>query len=178
MTNPIGQGGSEGAASPSAPFSLLQRRGLEAEVLIPLIRRLETEIGEERAHTIARETIASIAREQGTAVSAALGRDDLEGFHHVRDSWAGAGGDLAIETLREDSARLDFNVTHCRFAELYERLGARDLGFLLSCSRDFTLSEGYSPHLRLERTQTIMQGAPFCDFRYRYVDDTTAEEPR
>ncbi len=175
MTTPIGQGATEGAS----PFSLLQRRGLEAEVLIPLIRRLETEIGEERAHAIARETIAAIAREQGDAVSAALGRDDLEGFHHVRDSWAGAGGDLTIETLREDGVHLDFNVTRCRFAELYQRLGARDLGFLLSCSRDFTLSEGYSPHLRLERTQTIMQGAPFCDFRYRYAnDDTPAEQPR
>ena len=147
------------------PFSLLQRRGIEAEVLIPLIRRLEQELGAERAHQIARETIAQIAREQGEAVSQALGRDDLEGFHSVRDTWSGAGGDLTLETLREDGEALHFNVTRCRFAELYERLGARDLGFLLSCSRDFTLSEGYSPRLHLERTQTIMQGAPFCDFR-------------
>ncbi|MGE0228544.1 MAG: L-2-amino-thiazoline-4-carboxylic acid hydrolase [Dehalococcoidia bacterium] len=149
-------------------LSLLQRRGIEAEVLIPLIRRLEVELGPERAHQIARETIDDIAREQGRAVAEGLGRSDLVGFHEVRDTWSGAGGDLTIETLREDGERLEFNVTRCRFAELYERLGARDLGFLLSCGRDFTLSEGYSPDLELERTQTIMQGAPFCDFRYRY----------
>ncbi|MEZ4553882.1 MAG: L-2-amino-thiazoline-4-carboxylic acid hydrolase [Dehalococcoidia bacterium] len=158
------------SASAGRPLglSLLQRRGIEAEVLIPFIRRLEVELGPERAHRIARETIDEIAREQGRAVAEGLGRTDLEGFHAVRDTWSGAGGDLTIETLREDGERLEFNVTRCRFAELYERLGARDLGFLLSCGRDFTLSEGYSPDLELERSQTIMQGAPFCDFRYRY----------
>jgi hypothetical protein len=152
-------------------LSLLQRRGIEAEVLIPLIRRLEEEIGRERAHELARETIAGIARDQGRAVAEGLGRSDLEGFHEVRDTWSGAGGDLTIETLREDGSHLEFNVTRCRFAEMYERLGARDLGFVLSCGRDFTLSEGYSPDLELVRTQTIMQGAPYCDFRYRYRAD-------
>lgn len=161
---------SETPSEPTA-ISLLQRRGIEAEVLIPLIRRLEQEIGAERAHAIARETIEAIAREQGQAVAQVLDRDDLEGFRHVRDSWGGAGGDLTIETQREDGEHLDFNVTRCRFAELYQQLGAPDLGFLLSCNRDFTLSAGYSDALRLNRTQTIMEGAPYCDFRY------TVDEP-
>jgi hypothetical protein len=29
------------------------------------------------------------------------------------------------------------------------------------------LAEGYSDPVRLDRTQTIMQGASHCDFRYR-----------
>jgi hypothetical protein len=149
------------------PITLLQQRGIEAEVLIPFIRRLEAEMGVEHAHAIAREVIEEIARQQGRHVSEALGRSDIEGFTHVKDSWGGAGGDLAIETLRQDGDHLDFNVVGCRFAEMYRAMGASDLGFLLSCSRDFSLSEGYSGALHLERTQTIMQGAAFCDFRYR-----------
>ncbi len=160
-------------------LSLLQRRGIEAEVLIPFIRRLEQELGADRAHALARETIEAIAREQGADVAQALRREDLEGFTQVRDSWGGAGGDLTIEPVRTDATHLDFNVTHCRFAELYQRLGARDLGSVLSCARDFSLSEGYSPHLKLERTQTIMQGAAYCDFRYTYVpiEETTMVGP-
>ena len=162
---------------PSArPFTLLQQRGIEAEVLIPFIRRLETEMGVERAHAIAREVIEEIARQQGRHVSEALGRSDIEGFTHVKDSWGGAGGDLAIETLRQDGERLDFNVVGCRFAEMYRAMGASDLGFLLSCSRDFSLSEGYSDALHLERTQTIMQGAAFCDFRYRLARQPDVSE--
>lgn len=159
-----------------ATITLLQRRGIEAEVLIPLIRRMEREIGRDEAHRIARETIEGIAREQGAAVAEALKRTDLEGFHHVKDTWSGAGGDLQIETLREDAEGLEFNVVGCRFAEMYHRMGAPDLGFILSCSRDFALSEGYSADLHLERRQTIMQGAPFCDFRYRLAAHASIDE--
>ena len=163
-----------------APISLLQRRGIEAEVLIPLIRRMEQELGRDQAHRIARDTIEEIARDQGRAVAEALQRSDLEGFHQVKDTWSGAGGDLQIETLREDSEALEFNVVGCRFAEMYRRMGAEDLGFILSCSRDFALSEGYSDALHLDRRQTIMQGATFCDFRYRIAANDAAaraEEP-
>ncbi len=149
------------------PITLLQQRGIEAEVLIPFIRRLEGEMGSERAHAVAREVIEEIARQQGRHVAEALGRTDIEGFTHVKESWGGAGGDLTIDTVRQDGDHLDFNVVGCRFAEMYRGMGASDLGFLLSCSRDFSLSEGYSDDLHLERTQTIMQGAAFCDFRYR-----------
>lgn len=162
-------------AAARLPITLLQRRGVEAEVLIPLIRRLEQELGRERAHQIARETIEEIARAQGRAVAEALGRDDLEGFTHVQDTWSGAGGDLEIRTLRQDQEALDFNVVGCRFAEMYRRMGAADLGFVLSCSRDFVLSQGYSERLHLERSQTIMEGAPFCDFRYRLARPDPAD---
>jgi hypothetical protein len=39
-------------------------------------------------------------------------------------------------------------------------------GEALTCSADFALAEGYGAGVRLERTQTIMQGASHCDFRY------------
>ncbi len=169
--------GHEGSPTIDArPISLLQQRGIEADVLVPFIRRLETELGVEQAHTLARETIEAIARQQGSDVAEALGRADLPGFAQVKDSWGGAGGDLAIETLQQDGERLEFNVVGCRFAEMYRRMGAADLGFLLSCSRDFALSEGYSAGLHLDRTQTIMQGAAYCDFRYRLAQTAPVRE--
>ncbi len=165
-----------GSDSAARPITLLQQRGIEAEVLVPLIRRLEADLGVERAHAIARDTIGGIARQQGRDVAEALGRTDLPGFVQVKDSWGGAGGDLAIETLRQDERHLEFNVVGCRFAEMYRRMGAADLGFLLSCSRDFALSEGYSDGLHLDRTQTIMQGGAYCDFRYRLAQTAPVRE--
>jgi hypothetical protein len=50
---------------------------------------------------------------------------------------------------------------------MYRALGIPELGSVLSCGRDFALGEGFNPNLTLTRTQTIMEGAPFCDFRYR-----------
>ncbi|HSC72405.1 MAG TPA: L-2-amino-thiazoline-4-carboxylic acid hydrolase, partial [Candidatus Methylomirabilis sp.] len=50
---------------------------------------------------------------------------------------------------------------------MYRALGIPELGAVLSCGRDYALGDGFNPDLQLTRTQTIMEGAPFCDFRYR-----------
>jgi hypothetical protein len=50
---------------------------------------------------------------------------------------------------------------------MYRALGIPELGVVLSCGRDFALGEGFNPDLKLTRTQIIMEGAPYCDFRYR-----------
>ena len=69
--------------------------------------------------------------------------------------------------LKQAPEACEINVTRCRYAEFYTKIGAPELGFLLVCSADFTMAEGYSAGLQLTRTQTIMQGAGHCDFRYR-----------
>jgi hypothetical protein len=50
---------------------------------------------------------------------------------------------------------------------MYRALGLAELGSSLSCQRDFSLIEGFNPAIQLTRTQTIMEGAPFCDFRFQ-----------
>ena len=77
------------------------------------------------------------------------------------------GDALTIEVRHVDDTAYDFDVTRCRYAEMYRALGIPELGAILSCGRDFALGEGFNPDLKLTRTQTIMEGAPCCDFRYR-----------
>jgi hypothetical protein len=50
---------------------------------------------------------------------------------------------------------------------MYRALGLADLGASLSCQRDYALVQGFNSEIELTRTQTIMEGAPFCDFRFR-----------
>jgi hypothetical protein len=61
---------------------------------------------------------------------------------------------------------------------MYQALGLADLGSSLSCQRDFALIEGFNPSIRLSRTQTIMEGAKFCDFRFRKEHDDFARTDR
>ena len=42
----------------------------------------------------------------------------------------------------------------------------RNLGYCLSCCRDEAFIAGFNPSITLTRTQTIMEGAPVCDFRF------------
>ena len=76
--------------------------------------------------------------------------------------------DAVIEVIEANDKVFDFNVTRCRYAETYRAMGLGEIGHLLSCNRDGAFCEGYDPKLKLERSQTIMQGASHCDFRYTY----------
>jgi hypothetical protein len=71
-----------------------------------------------------------------------------------------------MDVLEQNEERLSFNVTRCRYAEMYRALGIPELGALLSCNRDFALVEGFNRDVELTRTQTIMDGATHCDFPF------------
>ena len=94
----------------------------------------------------------------------------METFQEIYELWT-RGGALEIEVLKETPDRLDFDVTRCRYAEMYREMGLGDIGHLLSCQRDGTFCEGYDPRIRMERKQTIMQGADRCTFRYSVAED-------
>jgi hypothetical protein len=77
--------------------------------------------------------------------------------------------DFSVRAQSQDAD--DIDVTRCRYAQFYKELGEPELGFLLVCSLDFPFAEGFGADMTLTRTQTIMQGASHCDFRYRRHKD-------
>ncbi len=160
-------------------LTLLERREIEARIVGPLIRAVIEEMGEERALELVRGVVSNLAREAGSEMARAFGSASLVAFAGCLDRWK-AGGALEIDLLEASDERLEFNVTRCRFAEMYRALGLADLGASLSCQRDFALVEGFNPSIKLTRTQTLMEGAPFCDFRFRSVTgltETDSDEP-
>ena len=82
---------------------------------------------------------------------------------------------LDYRMIEQSQDAFAFDVTACRYAEFYKELGEPDLGFLLVCSADFDMAEGFGPDIKLARTQTIMQGASHCDFRYTRSGSTADE---
>ena len=78
---------------------------------------------------------------------------------------------VAFDLVEMTAERITMNVTRCRYAEMYKELGMADLGFTLSCARDFAMVEGFNPEIKLERTQTLMEGADHCDFRFSHKKD-------
>ncbi len=147
-------------------FGVLNRREIEARILAPFIEALSEKFPQEEIVAMLRETIVQVAREQGAAMANLLGENDLLSFAGTLEAWTRDNA-LEIEILEEGADRFAFNVTRCRYAEMYRALGIPELGVVLSCNRDFSLVEGFNPNVGLERTQTIMEGASHCDFRYR-----------
>ena len=150
----------------NAKLGVLTRREVEARILIPVINAMGDAFGRDAVLDVVRETIVKIAREQGAALRRQMGGNSLKNFGDSLAYWTQDKA-LEIDVIEESDDILSFNVTRCRYAELYESLGIREIGTRFSCTRDFALIEGFNPEISLERTQTIMEGAEYCDFRYQ-----------
>lgn len=146
-------------------IGLLKRREIEARLLAPVVEALGREFGGETVLQIVGETIVGIARDQGRQLVQIGGGNSLQQFAAVLPNWTKEDA-LEIEVLAQSEDELRFNVTRCRYAEMYESLGLSELGAVLSCGRDAALIEGFNPDISFERTQTILGGASHCDFQY------------
>ncbi|HEY1943093.1 MAG TPA: L-2-amino-thiazoline-4-carboxylic acid hydrolase [Roseiarcus sp.] len=160
-------------------LGILARRRIEAEILAPVYDELKAEIGVERAREVLRKAVRRAAIAAGKAFGDRTpGGTDLTSFRAIQPLWTKDGA-LEIETLQATPEAYDFNVRRCRYAEAYRKMGLAEIGSLLSCNRDGAFCEGYDPRLKLTRTQTIMEGADHCDFRYRLQDSEAGEaKPR
>jgi predicted ArsR family transcriptional regulator len=123
--------------------------------------------GRDKALNAVREAVAGLSRAWGAEMAAQAGEErDLGVLDTLVELWSYDGA-LTVRDLGHDETRYDFDVTRCAYAEMYKRLGLAELGVAMSCQRDFAFFEGFNPRIKLTRTQTIMEGADTCDFRFR-----------
>jgi len=145
---------------------LIEQVKIQAQVLVPLVKALQAELGEERANAIVRKALGNLYRRYGEKWWRTQGARDLgEKMASAFDMFA-AGDALDYEVVKQAADTFEIDVTQCRYAKFYHEIGAPELGFLLTCSADFPMAEGFGADVQLTRTQTIMQGASHCDFRY------------
>ena len=151
-------------------ITVLEQAKIQAQVLVPLVKALQAELGEERANAIVRKALGDIYRRLGEQWWREQESKHM-GENMARAFAAFAKGDAIDYSVRAQSRdAYEIDVTRCRYAQFYRELGEPELGFLLVCSQDFPFAEGFDPDVKLTRTQTIMQGASHCDFRYRRQD--------
>ena len=149
---------------------ILLRRKIEAMILKHVFDVITERSGREEAEAVIGTTCSRSAIEHGKALATALGHaPDLTDFAAIQPNWTREDA-LRVDTLEASEEKLDFNVTRCRYAEMYRDMGLGDIGHLLSCNRDGDFCVGYNPDIKMTRTQTIMKGADHCNFRFRIKD--------
>jgi hypothetical protein len=146
-------------------IGVLKRREIEARLLAPIVDALGDRFGRHEVLKVVRDVITAIARRQGGELATRLGRNDLQAYAGSVEPWS-RNNALQLRILDQNESVLNFDVTRCRYAELYRSLGIEDLGSILSCDRDATFIEGFNAEISLERSHTILQGSPACDFRF------------
>ena len=143
---------------------LIEQVKIQARVLVPLVRALQAELGEERANALVRKAIGPLFRQYGAAWWAEAA-GDFEQVLSTSFRRFASGDALDYQVVERTPDTFSVDVTGCRYAQFYRELSEPELGFLLTCSADFALAEGFEG-VELTRTQTIMQGADRCDFRF------------
>ena len=151
----------------NARIGVLTRREVEARILTPVIDALGNKFGHHQVLDVVRETIIRIATDQGAELAEHIGGNSLQHFADSLQYWTKDNA-LAVEVIEQTEETFAFNVTRCGYAELYKRLGVSEYGTIFSCARDFALIKGFNKKISLKRTQTIMEGAAYCDFRYAF----------
>lgn len=80
----------------------LERRKIQAEVLIPMLQAFQRAMGMEQANAIARQVITELAREDGARLAQQFG-DDLSGMERVSVGVWAAGGSLDIKPIAKSA---------------------------------------------------------------------------
>jgi hypothetical protein len=133
---------------------------IQARAVIPIVKALEREIGKERAHSIVG---AAIAGDYARWQSQRIPTRNL----HPREGNLGHTFPVEGSVVDDTDTTFAVNMTKCRFAEYFRGIGEPEIGALLTCGVDFANEATQRPEWEFHRTQTLMKGAPFCDFRWR-----------
>lgn len=153
---------------------LFARVKMQAEVLVPVLRAFRAEFGKEQADQVATEALrewsAELYREIGSRVPGSP-RRKWETINAAVMARIAGDGDMRVVNQSPDS--YDFDVTRCRYAEFFRELEEPELGALLVCQMDHDIEAVGRPDVTVQRTQTLMKGASYCDFRIRM---TTRED--
>jgi hypothetical protein len=150
-------------------IGILARRRIEAGVIAPIYEEMRNRLGEEIAQSIIDAAIRKAAVEAGQAFAAKTpGGTNLRTFQALQKLWTQDDA-LIIAVDKATDEEFHYTVHRCRYAEMYREMGLGQIGHLLSCNRDYMFPQGYDSNIELKRTQTLMEGASCCDFKYRYT---------
>jgi hypothetical protein len=147
----------------------IEKRAIEALAIAPVIRAVSQRIGRDEALAILQAVNQQEASRRGRRMAEKMERNGIEELVDEVAGW-GRGGVWEMEVLEQTPTTYFFNVTRCPYYEKYREMGLEEFGVGFSCCRDEPFARGFNPQLRLERTETIMEGADHCDFRY-YLED-------
>lgn len=140
---------------------ILEATKIQARAVIPIVKALEQELGKERAHAIVGKAIAENY----------VKWRDKRGFepdtHPGADDDNGPAFPVEKTVVENTDSAYGHNITGCAFADYFRSIGEPEIGALMTCGVDFAAEAHMRPGWEFDRTQTRMQGAPHCDFRWR-----------
>ena len=135
---------------------VIEQAKIQAEILVPLVKVLQEELGEERANTLVRKALGDVYRRLGeqwwrTQQSRHVGENMASAFAAFAK---GDAIDFSVRAQSEDAYEID--ITGCQYAQFYRELGEPELGFFWSAARTSRSRRVWAP------TQSSRVHKPSC----------------
>ena len=112
-------------------MAILEKRRIEAAILKHVYDTLKASHGVETARKAVAEAVRKSAVEQAAEMAARVGgQTSLQTFIDRQELWT-RGGALERDVLEQSGTRYRFNVTRCKYAEMYRDMGLGEIGHLL-----------------------------------------------
>ncbi len=145
--------------APKAKPSILEATRIQARAVIPIVKALEAELGKARAHAIVGKAIADNY----------VSWREKRGFEEDAHPKSADGPAFPVEqnVVVDEADAYGHDITACAFADYFRSIGEPEVGALMCCGVDFAAEARMRPGWDFERTQTRMEGAPHCDFRWK-----------
>ena len=148
---------------------LLDEIKIQTKVIKPILDALRVEMGKEKADTLIGNALRTHVRNVYHQIGERKSGNPYEKWEKVWDELRPRiGENVEREIIINDRNAREYNVRRCRFAEYFKELGEPELGIIMMCDFDYYIAEIGQPVVELTRTQTIMEGADYCDFCYRF----------
>ena len=148
---------------------LLDEIKIQTKVIKTILDALRVELGKEKADTLIGNALRTYVCNVYHKIGERKSGNPYEKWEKVWEELRPRiGENVEREFIINDSNAREYNVKRCRFAEFFKELGEPELGTIMMCDFDFYIAEIGEPIVELTRTQTIMEGADYCDFRYRF----------
>jgi hypothetical protein len=136
---------------------VIEQAKIQAQLLVSLVKALQGELGEERANALVRKALGAVYRRYGEEFRRLKNEGNVGSAMASAFATFARSDALDYEVVEQSHDVFQIDVTRCSYAEFYKELG----------EPDFEMACGFDPDIKLTRTQTIMQGAKHCDFRYK-----------
>ena len=151
--------------------TILEKRKIQAEIIKPIYKEMVLKLGKQKAQQILEKAIINSAIVEGKNLRKSVDKENknaslIDKFIKVFENWK-IDGALEINEIKKNNNTYHFDVTRCKYAEMYNKMGIKELGSILSCNRDSSFSKGFDKTFFLQRKQTLMGGDRCCTFRYR-----------
>ena len=148
---------------------LLEEIKTQTKILLPVIKVLREEFGDEKTSMIIKKALCPHIRNVYLKIGERKIGTPFEKWNKTWDEIRPRiGENVEREYIVNDNKKREYNVNRCKFAEYFREINEPELGKMLMCDFDYYVAEIGKPAVKLTRTKTLMDGDDQCDFRYSF----------